>query len=295
MRPRVVLLLPLLLTLRAEDVVPSPVRTHTDGSAEPRTTRSWEMPAITVPGSAASQLREEDRIGSYGQPRWTARRRFAETRVYVVPEGQFEFEYWLIVKDRKRRDHDGEAQVKQVYEAELGLPYRFQLDLYQVYEKEGGDGPNQLAETKFEVRWALADWDELWGNPTLYAEWVAVNGGYDHAEGKLLLGGEATERWHWGANLVWEEEVGGARERAWEMTHAISYCVRDSRFAVGIEDKLALITTNADRQDDETEILLGPTIQCRPIPQMHLNLSVLPGLTQDSPVSKTVAVIGWEF
>src|SRR5262245_5124989 len=52
---------------------------------------SWELPAITVPGEPLPEFRDEERVGAYGQPRWTTKRPFANTRVYVLPEGQMEF------------------------------------------------------------------------------------------------------------------------------------------------------------------------------------------------------------
>src|SRR5258705_9911513 len=61
--------------------------------AQPEHLRTFELPAVTVVGEKQSELREEDRVGSYGQPRWTATRLFPGTRVYVVPEGKLEFEY----------------------------------------------------------------------------------------------------------------------------------------------------------------------------------------------------------
>jgi hypothetical protein len=293
------LVLSFALPLAAEDITTNPAfASHGDHAADAEPQRippSWAAAPIVVQGGRAAALREEDRIGSYGQPRWTAIRRFAETRVYVVPEGKFEFEYWMILQDRKKGDKDGAATVKQVYEAEIGLPHRFQLDLYQVWEKEDSTGSNQLAETKFEVRWALADWGVIPGNPTLYAEWVSVSNGYDHAEGKILLGDEFGPRWHWGTNFVCEDELGGERERSLEMTNAISYTVSDSSFSVGAEDKFAFVDTKDDRGDYEKEVLVGPSIQVLPLPQMHINLSHLYGMTNESPVTKTVAVFGWEF
>ena len=45
-----------------------------------------QLPEETyVTGQQVSDLREEDRIGPYGQPEWTAHRRFPFTRVYVRP------------------------------------------------------------------------------------------------------------------------------------------------------------------------------------------------------------------
>ena len=41
--------------------------------------RSWELPEIVVMGEPAHRLREEQRVGAYRQPRWTATRRFPTT------------------------------------------------------------------------------------------------------------------------------------------------------------------------------------------------------------------------
>ena len=57
-----------------------------------------------------------------------------------------------------------------------------------------------------ELRWALADWGKIWGNPTLYAEYKFADEhwGPDVYEFKLLLGDQFAPRWHWGVNFVWE-------------------------------------------------------------------------------------------
>lgn len=268
-------------------------------SGESRTTHSWEMPALTVVGPA-SDVFEAQRIGSYGQPRWSARRLFTETRSYVIPEGQIEFEYWLTVKDRARNDDEGEAKVQQLYEVEMGLPYRFQLDLYQKYEKEGSDGENKLDSTKFEVRWAFADWDVILFNPTAYLEWTQSNGDYDFIEGKLLFCDEITDKLRWAANAVWEEKTGGDRERSQELTGGISYGVIDSKLSVGAEAKFGFVNTidkggTDERTAYENEFLMGPSVQVRPAPQMHVDVAWLAGTTSDSPRSKFTMIAGWEF
>jgi hypothetical protein len=264
-------------------------------SAESSSTHSWEMPALTV--GAVSDVREAQRIGSYGQPRWSARRLFTETRTYVIPEGQIEFEYWLTVQDHKRGDKDGDVEIKQMYEVEIGLPYRFQLDLYQKYVKEGSTGTSQLDSTKFEVRWAFANWDVLWANPTAYIEWTQSNNDYDFVEGKLLFCDELTDRLRWAANLVWEEKTGGDRERSREVTGGLSYGVIDSKVAMGAEFKVGFVDSidQGERTDVEKEILLGPSAQFRPLPAMHIDAAVLAGLTDESPVTKTTVIAGWEF
>ncbi|GDY12436.1 hypothetical protein LBMAG53_13140 [Planctomycetota bacterium] len=304
-------LLPLSLaaTLPAEDVVaPGAAIGVNRGAANAvgakdssptQSTHSWELPPITVYGHPGTGLREEDRVGSYEQPRWTARRRFTEVRSYVIPEGQIEFEYWLIAKDfGKDKDDNGQTDnlVTQVFEVEMGLPYRFQFDLYQVWAKSESTGTTALDETKFEIRWAFADWGVIWANPTLYLEWAQASGGYDAIEGKLLFSDELAPHWHWAANLVYERKVGGDEATAYEFNPALSYTLIDERLSVGVEGKFAYEDVKGARRHYEKEILFGPNLQFRPAPQMHINASWLPEWTKGNALtSKTTLIVGWEF
>jgi hypothetical protein len=251
-----------------------------------------QNPPVIVEGRQVSNLREEDRIGSYGQPEWTSRRRFAETRVYVRPEGTAEFEYWLIPETPPG---GGSTETTTQYEFEFGLPNRFQLDLYMVSHQDGNEGALSFDEQKLEVRWAFADWDVIWGNPTAYVEWAATNDGPDHVEVKLLLGGEAISSWHWGANLVFEHETGGLQENSYEITAGLSKTLVDRRFSVGAEVKAAWIDDKTDRGNYTEEVLLGPSFQFRPLPNAHIDLAPLFGCTSDSPDSKVTILFGWEF
>jgi hypothetical protein len=255
---------------------------------------TWEMPPVTVNGKAP--LNEEDLIGEYAQPRWTAARRFGETRVYVVPSGVAEFEFWMIPKTPKG---GGATTFENAYEFEFGLPHRFQLDLYAVAHKTGRtDGEMKIDEQKFEVRWAFADWNKIWGNPTVYAEWKQESGAADHAEIKLLLGGEITSGWHWGSNLVWEHEIAGEKENSNEWTTGISRTVKDMGMSIGMETQLALVNTEiapGTRSDFEHEFLIGPSVQFRPGKRMHLDIAPLFGTTAVSKRAKTFIVFGYEF
>jgi hypothetical protein len=251
-----------------------------------------QNPPVVVEGRQVSNLREEDRIGSYGQPEWTSHRRFAETRVYVRPEGTAEFEYWLVPEIP---DGGGSAETKTQYEFEFGLPYRFQLDLYLVSHQEGNEGPMEFDEQKLEVRWAFADWDVIWGNPTAYVEWAATDDGPDHVEAKMLFGGEVTEGWHWGTNLVFEHETGGLQENGYEITAGISKTITDQKFSVGAEIKAAWIDDKTDRGNYAEELLIGPSFQYRPLPNAHIDIAPLIGCTDDSPDAKITILFGWEF
>lgn len=106
-------------------------------------------------------------LGSYSQPEWTARRRFATTRVYVQPEGQVEVELGTIFA----RPAEGPRTQLFRQEIEVGLPHRFQIDLentFQDYrEGEVGAGAWHRDSTAVELRYALADWDKIPLNPTV--------------------------------------------------------------------------------------------------------------------------------
>ncbi|MCA9565315.1 MAG: hypothetical protein KC561_17575, partial [Myxococcales bacterium] len=163
------------LTSYAQDTIPQPAHQAQDRSDSEEGPdyhyRSWEAPAEYVSETHAERvLREEEPIGDYGQPRWTAHRRFPMTRVYVRPAGMIDFEWWLETKLNLSDTND--VRHRSQYEFEFGLGHRLQLDLYLATQQKGHDGAFELYQEKVELRWALADWGEIWGNPTLYWELV---------------------------------------------------------------------------------------------------------------------------
>jgi hypothetical protein len=267
-----------------------PLEATTEQKADSHHT--WEMPPVDVYGHAP--LTEEDRIGEYEQPRWTAHRRFGETRVYVIPKGMVEFEYWL----RPEITKDGPTQFTSMYEVEFGLPGRLQLDLYAVGNKTGKEGTFSVDQQKVELRYAFANWGKIPGNPTLYLEWTQNSGGPDAIEGKLLLGGELTTRWHWGSNFVFEHEIGGVQENSHEWTTGLSYTAQDAKLGVGVETQLALVNElepNGTRGPLSKAFFAGPSIQWRPLPQMHLDIAPLLGVNHDASRMKLFVVLGYEF
>jgi hypothetical protein len=261
-------------------------------TAQPPRLRSYELPAVNVAGEPAAELREEDKVGSYGQPRWTANRRFPGTRIYVIPEGNAEFEFWL----RPTVPDDGKTELRTLFEFEIGLPYRFQLDLYYRLESET-DGPTAVGQS-VELRWALADWNKIWGNPTLYGEWTRTEDEPDEIEVKLLLGGEIKPRWHWGINLSDELQTGGDRANEIELTGGVSYTLEDSKFSVGAETEIGFVDTQDHRGDySEKFFFVGPSFQYRPTEAVHIDFAPMAGikLASDSPAFRAYFVVGYEF
>jgi hypothetical protein len=254
--------------------------------------RSWEMPPVVVVGKREPALREEDLVGAYAQPRWTATRRFPTTRVYIVPEGKMELEYWLRTTFKK----DGTTAYRSLYEAEIGLPHRFQFDIYMRTDQSSDTGEIYNSE-QLELRYALADWGVIPGNPTLYFEWIRHDrrDEPDQIEPKLLLGGDLCPSWHWGLNFVGELQLDGDLEHEYSLRSGLSRSVIDAKLAVGAECQASFTDTKADRGAFETSVLLGPSFQYRPLPQMTINAAPLVGLTADSPKAQVWFNCGWEF
>lgn len=255
----------------------------------PTRLRSFELPAVNVVGQKPSELREEDRVGSYGQPRWSATRRFPNTRVYVIPEGKIEAELWFIPRFLK----SGETNGRYLAEIEYGLPNRFQIDAY--YRLDIDNAGNGQNGAQLELRWAVADWGKILWNPTFYIEYAAHEDDPDAVEAKLLLGDELAPRLHWGLNFVAELETGGEREYTYEIDGGLSYTLIDEKFSVGAETKIELISTKDTRSDYETSIMVGPSVQWRPMPQLTVNLAPLFGVTSESATARVYLNFGWEF
>lgn len=272
----------------AQQLPSPPPEAANTASVPQRRLRSFELPAVQVAGEG-SGLREEDRVGNYAQPRWTATRRFPGTRVYVIPEGKIDVEYWL----RPTWD-GGDTKIRSLYEIEFGLPHRFQLDLYLREDHEGDDG-EWLWGTQVEIRYALADWGKLWGNPTLYAEWVGLEQRPDKVEFKLLLGDELAPRWHWGMNLVAELETGGEREYEYQFTGGLSYTIIDEKFSVGVEFQSMWADVKDDRGDFSQAYYMGPSFQYRPMPAFTINLAPLVGFGPDAGDARVYLNLGYEF
>jgi len=251
---------------------------------------SWLLPEVVVSGQKAA-LVEEQKVGESAQPRWTATRRFPTTRVYVIPNGETEFEWWL----RPTTDRSGYVQTEVQYEFEIGLPSRFQLDFYLTMEKDGRSGPLDLGGLSWEVRYALADWGKLPFNPTLYFEWEYQNNAPDKFEAKILFGDELAPRWHWGLNAVVEREVAGDENQEMSLRGGLSYTVSDMNFSVGLEGEATFADSNLTRGTYQQEYVLGPSVQWRPIPNFHADFAFMFGLTTDSPLVKSLIVVGWEL
>jgi hypothetical protein len=227
---------------------------------------------------------ESDRVGPVNQPEWTTRRAFAETDIYVIPSGEIEFNQFYISSHPRQ----GKPENLVESEFEFGLPWRTQFDVELNYSLDQGRA--QYDATRVEVPHALADWGKILLNPALDAGWRFRNGESDSYQFRLLLAQELGKRWHFGANLGFEQQVGGERETDYELNTAVSYVAIDRRLTLGAELLVEYETDNAD--PSLTQVMLGPTLLFKPSRNTHLGLVSLFGLNSDAPVADIYLIFG---
>ena len=230
-------------------------------------------PETTVVGKRDED--EQTLVGEYQQPKWTDRRRFLGVRLYVAPPGAATFEFWF---EGKVRSNGEPVRLRSMFEGSFGLGHRLQLDLYLRTQSDGADVV-RLESERVELRYALADWGVLWGNPTLYLEYILPTAGPHKAEVKVLLGGALSKRLFWGVNLFFERELWGLQQgHEYGLVGGLAYSLLDSKWSLGVETSLELIDTRAARFSPlEIEWLIGPTMSWRPVPQAHVLLTAYGG------------------
>ncbi|HAM71613.1 MAG TPA: hypothetical protein DCM86_08230 [Verrucomicrobiales bacterium] len=248
------------------------------------------LPEVITYGPA---LTEEMPVGGTQRPEWTSARRFTGTRVYLQKEPwEGGAESWWRLKHHR----DGSLSHRLLEEVEIGLPGRVQLDLYNDIE---GDQRGKFHYQSFntEVRWAPADWGRIWGNPTFYGEYKFADHhwGPDVYEFKLLLGDQFGKRWHYGINFVWEAETGHDREQEFQIPAGLSYTVIDRKLSIGVESLYDRDTVKGERGSPAHQFNVGPSIQFRPFPRLHVDLSCMFGVNRRSDHQIAFLIVGYDF
>jgi hypothetical protein len=251
--------------------------------------RETTAEGVRVTGVAPDErLSQQTLVGPNQQPEWTTTRAFSTSRVYVRPPGTFELvNYWT------PEFKNGQDEHAFRHEIEIGLPYRFQLDLYQNWGI--ADDRSFYKGTSVELRYALAKWGKIPLNPTLYGEWNFNDNASDVWELKLLLGETFANRWNWAANLIFEQETGGEREREIAVSSALTYAAIDPVLNVGVEMLWERKTEKESRSEPEHEFLIGPSLNVHPTPWSFVVVAPLFGATEDSPDVKVFVVAGFKI
>ena len=286
------------------------------------------LPAVTHSASAQEvTLREEQPIvvtgeevpSAYGAPPGLSRSRFSNvTQAYVLPPWAFFFGELFEGQGFRH----GPPDYLFTQEIEMGLPYRFNVAAESQFERFNGGGGAQTVS--LEARWALADWNKIPLNPTLFAEYKFGVGTIRHEEVppppgegggeeeeeeggppkvpdayevRLLLAQEFFGRVEWAMNWFFEKENTGDRGREWGFSQAAMTPVflPNERLKVGIEMEYKNVTTKDTRGDAVNSFVLGPTVAWKPTASTRLDISPLFGCTHDSPVADVFVAFSWLF
>ena len=119
----------------------------------------------------------EEVPSAYGAPAGISRTRFSPlTTAYVLPPGAV---YGGLIYEGDAFRH-GPPDHLFTEEVEVGLPYRFGVAFEIAQERFNGDFQNKSFSV--EARYALADWNKIPLNPTLFAEYKFGTGRIIHEE-----------------------------------------------------------------------------------------------------------------
>jgi hypothetical protein len=280
----------------------------------------------------APMLQDDQLVGPYEQPAWSQHRPSPVTRIYLqVPPGDVEFEQWLEIRIPRDPNRNGNNTVIRFSEEfEFGLGSRFQLDLYalQTYQATGSNSTLVTRGWSSELRYALADWGRIWGNPTLYLEYILWNhqAGSDadpassNIEIKVLLGDEIVPDWYWGFNISHERTLSGRQNSVYENKANLSvmHTLVDGIFSAGA----AIEGVYEEDRDQDTgysrflQLYIGPSFQLRMAPReqtmailengvrktenvvknrAHLDFQPLVGVGPESLQWRIFLVFGWDF
>ena len=258
----------------------------------------------------------EEVPSAYGAPPGISCSRFSNTvNAYVLPPWSFFF--GELYEGQGFRHGPPDHLFTQ--EIEMGLPYRFNIAAEAGFERFDGGGGAQTVS--LEARWALADWNKIPLNPTIFAEYKFGVGTIRHEEVppprgggegeeesgppkvpdayevRLLLAQEFFERVEWALNWFFEKENTGDRGREWGFSQAAltPILLPNERLKVGVEMQYRNVTTKDTRGDPVNSFVIGPTVAWKPTAQTRLDISPLFGCTHDSPIADVFVAFSWLF
>jgi hypothetical protein len=270
--------------------------------------------------SASAQTTQErvvvtgdDVSSAYGAPGGLSRSRFAPlTTAYVLPPWTWYFGE-IYEGDAFRHGFPDHTFTQEV---EMGLPYRFGVAAEAQLERFNGGGGFQTIS--LEGRYALADWNKIPLNPTLFAEYKFGVGTIRHEEGpppppgeeeeesgppkvpdayefRLLLAQDFSERIEWAANLFFEKENTGDRGREWGFAQSATMPILlpHEQLKVGVEMEYKNFTVKDTRGSPMHSFVIGPTGSFRPSKNTRFDISTLFGCTEDAPAVQVFAVFSF--
>ncbi len=214
----------------------------------------------------------------------------------MLPAGTAEFSQWV----RPTWNEGEPVEFRMLEEIALGLPGRFQLDLYERWNIEDEDHNASHEGVQIELRYALADWGVIPLNPTLYAEWVERGGPQEKPnkyELKFLMADSLLENLYYASNVILEQETSDTRETEIGWSNALSTTLIDRVLLGGFECTYSSTNEEGDRTHHADSFLIGPSIQIRPTNRTFIDLVALGGTTphRESPEAQIYIIWGFQF
>jgi len=255
----------------------------------------------------------DDVRSAYGAPGGFSRTRFAPlTTAYVLPPWQF---YFGSIYEGDTFQH-GPPDHIFTQELEMGLPYRFGVAAETAIERFNGGGGFETVS--LEGRYALADWNKIPLNPTLFVEYKFGVGPIRHEEGpppppgeeeeeagppqhpdayevRLLLSQEFCQRWEWALNAFFEKENTGDRGREWGFAQSVvtPILLPREQLKVGVEMQYQNFTVKDTRGNADNSFVVGPTVAYRITKNTRFDISALFGCNDESPHAQVFGVFSW--
>ena len=275
--------------------------------------------SVQAQTAAAEQIviTGEEVPSAYGAPGGFSQSRFSPiTNAYVLPPGAIyaSLIYQNDVVHFRSPDHIFTEEV------EIGLPYRFNVAIENRVERY--DGTLQDATFSLEARYALADWDKIPLNPTLFAEYKFGIGRILHDEGaptpahkfgpggfdtsmdipdayelRLLLSEDFFDRVEWAFNLFFEQETAGDRGREWGFAQSVvtPFLLANEELKAGIEFLFRSFSDKESRGTPYNSFVIGPTVAWKPTRNTRLDFSPLFGANHKSPEMQAFVVLSYLF
>ena len=233
---------------------------------------------------------------AYGAPEAFSRSRLgALTQTYVLPP----FTAYAGLEYELTTPRKGLPDNLFTQELEIGLPYRFGVAM-----ENNVDAFNRSVRestTSFEIRYALADWNKIPLNPTVFAEYkigigplneTAEVGSQDLGEKgrtpnayelRLLLAEDWGDKVEWALDGFCEQELSGDRGREWGFAQSIAVPLlhEQEKLKVGVEMQYSNHTDHGDKPVRQFE--LGPSLAFKPTRHTRIDFAPLFGTTSAGP------------
>jgi hypothetical protein len=286
------------------------------------------LTSLALHSTALAQTAQSERLvvtgeevpSSYGATPDFSRSRFSNlTQAYVLPPGAV-FAGLIYQGDSLKFNRPAHMLTQEV---EIGLPHRFGIAFENSIDNHRGT--TQERTVSVELRYALADWNKIPLNPTIFVEYKFGVGDILHDEGppervpdgegrafleehmklpdavevRLLLAQDFSNKVEWAANLFYEQETSGDRGREVGFSQSLMFPILlpNDRLKVGAEMQYISFSDLGLREEGtkSARVVIGPTIAWKPSRNSRLDVSPLFGITDDAPHASVYVVFSMLF